>query len=356
MFALVFRFPTGRYHATPWGRNVNEADVAWPPEPWRVLRALIATYWRKGDRQRWSKDDLAALIDALAERLPVYRLPEVAVHAHTRHYMPIGEIKKGREDTTLVFDAFVRLPADAEIIAAWPEVNPPKHLHALACDLASGLGYLGRAESWVDCKVVDWDGEPNCVPNDGEQSERTLEGEPVRLIVPLSPDAYAAERQRLLSAREKAFGNTLPERLLDALTLDTSDYQRFGWTRPPASRDVVYFRKPLAPLPRAARSKPQGDHRLPTVARYVLAGRPRPRIEDAVKIGELMRLAALAQFGWASDESGRRRPRAPMVISGRDAENRPLRDAEHRHAFLAFGRRGWRRRDRSHRCLCAARI
>jgi len=358
MFAIVFRFPTGRYHATPWGRNVNEADVAWPPEPWRILRALIATYWRKGDRQRWSKDDLAALIDVLAERPPVYCLPEIAVHTHTRHYMPIGEIKKGREDTTLVFDAFVRLPADAEIIAAWPEVNLPKHLHALACDLASGLGYLGRAESWVDCKVVDWDGEPNCVPNDGEQSERTFEGEPVRLIVPLSPDAYAAERQRLLaefdeqerrkanagsrkplseknlsSAREKAFGNTLPERLLDALTLDTSDYQRFGWTRPPASREVIYFRKPLGPLPRAARSKPQGDHRLPTVARYVLAGRPRPRIEDAVKIGELMRLAALAQFGWASDESGRRRPRAPMVISGRDAEDRPLRDAEHRHAF-----------------------
>src|SRR5690606_11526717 len=115
--------------------------------------------------------------------------------------------------------------------------------------------------------------------------------------------------------------NTLPERLLDALTLDTSDYHRFGWTRPPASREVIYFRKPLGPLPRAARSKPQGDHRLPTVARYVLAGRPRPRIEDAVKIAELMRLDALAQFGWASDESGRRRPRAPMVISGRDAEN-----------------------------------
>ena len=357
MFALVFRFPAGRYHATPWGRNVNEADVAWPPEPWRILRALIATYWRKGNQERWSKDDLAALIDALAERPPVYRLPEIAVHTHTRHYMPIGEIKKGREDTTLVFDAFVRLPADAEIIAAWPEVNLPEHLHALACDLASGLGYLGRAESWVDCKVAEWDGEANCVPNDGEQFERSCEGEPVRLIIPRSPADYAAERQRLraefdeqerrkanaksskppsedalLSARKKAFGNTLPDRLLDALTLDTSDYQRFGWSRPPASRDVIYFRKPLGPLPRAARPKTQGGHRLPTVARFVLAGRPRPRIEDAVKIGELMRLAA--QFGWAKDEtSGRRRPKAPPVISGRDAQNRPLKDAEHRHAF-----------------------
>jgi CRISPR-associated protein Csb2 len=36
MLALAFTFPAGRYHATPWGRHVNEADVAWPPEPWRI--------------------------------------------------------------------------------------------------------------------------------------------------------------------------------------------------------------------------------------------------------------------------------------------------------------------------------
>jgi CRISPR-associated protein Csb2 len=43
MLALAFTFPAGRYHATPWGRHVNEADVAWPPEPWRILRTLVAT-------------------------------------------------------------------------------------------------------------------------------------------------------------------------------------------------------------------------------------------------------------------------------------------------------------------------
>ena len=73
MFALRFRFPAGRYHATPWGRNVNEADVAWPPEPWRLLRALIAAYWRKGDHARWPEEVLAHLIDALAETPPEYR-------------------------------------------------------------------------------------------------------------------------------------------------------------------------------------------------------------------------------------------------------------------------------------------
>ena len=126
MFALTFSFPTGRYHATPWGRHVNEADVAWPPEPWRILRALVASYWRKGDRARWSEDTLARLMDALAEDAPIYHLPKGAIHAHTRHYMP-APVK-----TTLVFDAFAHLPEGEKIVAAWPELDLDAELFSLA--------------------------------------------------------------------------------------------------------------------------------------------------------------------------------------------------------------------------------
>jgi CRISPR-associated protein Csb2 len=44
---LQLIFPAGRYHATPWGRHVNEGVPEWPPSPWRLLRALIATWRRK---------------------------------------------------------------------------------------------------------------------------------------------------------------------------------------------------------------------------------------------------------------------------------------------------------------------
>ena len=47
MLAVAFRFPAGSYHATPWDRHVNEADVAWPPDLFRLSRALIATWHRK---------------------------------------------------------------------------------------------------------------------------------------------------------------------------------------------------------------------------------------------------------------------------------------------------------------------
>ena len=57
-------------------------------------------------------------------------------------------------------------------------------------------------------------------------------------------------------------------------------------------------------------------------------------MEDAVRIGELMRQAALAQFGWGTDKAGRRRiPLAPWEISGRGADGKPLKDPSHRHAF-----------------------
>ena len=361
MFALVFRFPAGRYHATPWGRNVNEADVAWPPEPWRLLRALVAAYWRKGDRARWSEDDLALLIDALAGALPEYSLPAGAVHAHTRHYMPTGTLDKGRPKTTLVFDAFLRLPRGVSLVASWPRVTLGPDAFAFAADLARAVGYLGRAESWTECEALaEWDGEANCRPLDGSPA-----GDPVRLLAPRTPEAYSTERQRILNEMKREIlaraertptrrvdaevdkalrsrgrqAHTLPERLVDALVLDTADYQDRGWSRPPAAREVVYSRATAVAPGTAARSARRGRpsrtaRDLPTVARFLLAGRPLPRIEDAVRIGELMRRAALAQFGWRKDEAKDRWiPLAPGEVSGRDADGKPLQDPFHRHAF-----------------------
>jgi CRISPR-associated protein Csb2 len=43
MPTLLLRFPSRRYHGTPWGHHVNEGQIEWPPSPWRLLRALLAT-------------------------------------------------------------------------------------------------------------------------------------------------------------------------------------------------------------------------------------------------------------------------------------------------------------------------
>ena len=59
---LAIRFPLGRYHATPWDRSVNEGATEWPPSPWRLLRALVATWYT-----RWP-DLPAPVLDGAARR------------------------------------------------------------------------------------------------------------------------------------------------------------------------------------------------------------------------------------------------------------------------------------------------
>lgn len=355
MLALAFTFTAGRYHATPWGRHVNEADVAWPPEPWRILRTLVAVWCRKAETARFTEADFASLIDSLAEAPPDYVLPERAIHAHSRHYMP-----QGTSETKLVFDAFARFPAKEPIVAVWPDLSLDDRALDLLRHLAERIGYLGRAESWADCQVWTTEGpwRVNCrLAGRGGADESDARAEAVRVIAPHSAAGYAEERSRLLAAAEAAVlakwskpkpptakamakeiastAAVLPDRLVDALALDTDVLQRRGWSRPPASRVVLYHRVPLAPSLRRAPVVSRAEGHRPQVARFLLAGRPRPRLEDAVRIGELMRLATLARSPWITDPvTGARRPSAPPIFTGKDAEGRPLTDdPAHAHAF-----------------------
>ncbi|MCL4183750.1 MAG: type I-U CRISPR-associated protein Cas5/Cas6 [Burkholderiaceae bacterium] len=330
MFALLFRFPCGRYHATPWGRHVNEGAVAWPPEPYRILRALIATWHRKADKTRWSEPALHRLIETLAASAPVYRLPE-AVHAHTRHYMPQGSLEGGRERTSLVFDAFYRVDPDAELVAAWPDSTLDADSFALAAHLASLIGYLGRAESIVVARAVDHvEGELPVAPH--APIAPGLTGADV--LTPLTAARYAETRPSLLAQnRDKpgskgrlAFEATVPLALTDALQVETSQLQAMGWSRPPAARLLRYARPevgPQSPIHRSRPARPDDPSRF-SVARFVLAGRPLPPITDAVKIGEVFRRALMARV----DEP------VPAVLSGRDEAGAPLRDPRHAHAFF----------------------
>lgn len=367
MFALSFKFLTGRYHGTPWGRNVNEADVEWPPEPWRLLRALIATYWRKSNHSKWTGDHLSSLIESLARSLPEYSLPSGAIHAHTRHYMPTSGISRGSQRTTLIFDSFMHFPQNTSLIVAWPCVTLEEEVFEFAADLARALGYLGRSESWTECTALN---QCEATMNYRPASSNLEQGKVERLLAPLMPEEYSKERRKIIDEIELRLvrqmpnvkvtetriakkvtskvskANILPEKLVDALSLDSADLQDCHWTRPPAAREVPYVFNASelsassicggSAITTSLGSKQVNTtsfHRtLPTVARFLLAGRPLPRIEDAVKISELMRRAALSKFGWKEDDFGKQRPMAPWQISGRP-DGKPNRDPHHGHAF-----------------------
>lgn len=333
MVAISIRFPTGRYHATPWGRHVNEAEVEWPPSPWRLLRALVATYHRKGWDERHAPETLDDLVETLSSQLPAYSLPP-AIRTHSRHYMPQGYFKGGREDTSLVFDAFVRTAKGAELVAYWP-LELADEQHDLLKGLLGDLGFLGRAESWVEAVLLDqWHGETNChastISVDTESGEAR---EPVQLIAPIPSSEYIQWRSGVITQQgldvrkpnqtQRRILATLPPKLAGALYAETADLQKAGWSMPPGTQYVTYQRPfdSFAPARATRRSAP--DLRPATTVRLALAGKPLPRIEDAIRIGELTRRAAIKQAERLAEGS------VPPVLSGHDlpAGNR------HGHAF-----------------------
>jgi len=334
MLAIKLTFPVGRYHATPWGRHVNEADVEWPPSPWRLIRSLIATWHRKGDKAQFTETLLARLVERLAEQPPVYSLPE-AVRSHSRHYMPVREGKKDKP--VLIFDAFVRLDPDAELIVAWPDLELEAQERELLEHLLPRLGFLGRAESWVEASLTpDWSGDINCRPSELSVDMESGEAlEPVRLIAPTSASDYQAWRptmiaehgldQPKLKKAEKQLLATLPEQFFQAIQCETGDLQSAGWSSPPGARFITYQRPYgiFRPQPRATRQKAKPPARI-TAARLVLWGKPQPRIEDAIRIGELCRIAVISRAGHLLGKDN-----VPPVLSGHGME----RNDRHGHAF-----------------------
>ncbi len=338
MTSLCFQFLTHRYHATPWGRHVNEAEVAWPPDPWRILRAFIATWRRKldpaGEKYR---DDLTSLLVKLASTLPHYYLPS-AVPMHTRHYMPV---RKGKADkAALIFDAFLYVAEGEAMTISWPvDLNEPEH--ALLHRLAKNLCYLGRAESWVevDIKTSETRCQFNCVPlEEGTElidpDTGELLGERIRLLVPRTPEEYQAFRKNAIESmpamkpkERKRFLATLPEDWLDALCIETGDLRAVGWSAPPAAKAVDY-RRPIGVFEGGKRQIPHlssAQCAQPTTLRYALSAKPLPAIEQAVRIGEWARMGAMGRAKWELGEGA-----IPWQISGHGTPE----GNRHGHAFF----------------------
>ena len=154
MVAVAFCFTFGRYHATTWGTNVNEAAVDWPPSPWRILRALLAAARDAGET---GIDEVLELLVAAGD--PVYELPPAAA-GHTRHYVPLTALEKGGPPkTSLIIDAFMALDPEQELRVFWDA-----ELDAAARDAlevaARRLAYLGRSESLCTARLLPADARP----------------------------------------------------------------------------------------------------------------------------------------------------------------------------------------------------
>lgn len=325
MIGIEFRFPAGRYHATPWQRHVNEADVEWPPSPWRVLRALIAVWFRKveGNAGTFTQAELQALVSALCSEPPLYHLPPV-VHANSRHYMPVR-----KDERALVYDGFLSIDPGEKLTMIWPTLHLAEDLKELLVRLLQQLGYLGRAESWVEAKLVDSADAPmNTFPLSSRPSLETetdaSEKEFVHVLVPMPSARYASWRgdQIPRSSPGKRATESLSEDIFGALSIDTNNLEAAGRIQPPGAEWLVYERPSLSETPTRL-SELRKSVLTAHAARFAVVSKPRPSMLDALDITEVLHVALLDLCGDS----------APTVVSGREDDG-TVSAHNHRHLFL----------------------
>ena len=334
MTVLELSFPAGRYHATPWGRHVNEGAVEWPPSPWRIVRALIAT-WHLKAKNDIQEPLMRSLVDKLSVP-PAFHLPH-AMTSHTRHYMPYIEGKNKK--TTKVFDTFIQIKEGSTVFVEWDTTLTNEEKPALTT-LAERLGYFGRAESLVTACVVD--GLPQKVGETHFTSQplSNFEALPprselVRVLAPAASDAYAAWRDAFVAktlatlgpkptAAQKKRLPQVPVDLFTALHADTGELQAAGWNLPPGAQFVNYARREDAFAP-ATRPRPSRKGPLSTVARFAVVSTVAPKITQAVSVGDRVHDALCK---WSDQGRGR-----AAVFTGLDVAGAPLSGHQHSHIF-----------------------
>lgn len=297
MTAVALRFLAGRFHATPWGHHVNEGVPEWPPSPWRLLRALVAT--AKRTMPELPDERLAELMWRLAA--PPHVMLPPACPGMSRHWMPW--FKKGPRDRTLVFDSFLALDPRAEVVFFWPGQILSEAERDLLSAILAGLTYFGRAESWAEARLVEDPDAPNCVP---VASDRSIpaDAELVEVLAPADTDT--------------------PMELLRALLVDTGAMRSSNRLVPAGSRWVTYARPFGAvwtdPVPRPLPAAAPPVH----LIRFALSGKPLPPLTDALRVGELARRAVLKVVSQTTGET------PSPVLTGHDLPA----DVQHQHAHF----------------------
>jgi CRISPR-associated protein Csb2 len=216
MTNIRLTFPAGRYHATAWGRHVNEGVPEWPPSPYRLLRALYDVWKRKCFGL--PEDDVRAVLEALASSPPRFQLRK-AVAAHTRSYLSANA--KDPTDKNLVFDAFVAFNRQHACFLCWPDLDLSSHQRATLGLLLQNLNYLGRSESWVHAEI--WD--------------ETVEGDFEAFAGDSADEGHELER---VVCAAPAAGYTGKLSWMDALTFSTANLLKERASSPPLLRQVSY--------------------------------------------------------------------------------------------------------------------
>jgi CRISPR-associated protein Csb2 len=332
MISISLRFLAGRYHATPWGRHVNEGAVEWPPSPWRILRSLVAVW--KRTLPNLSQGQVEPILTKLLDS-PEFIVPPAST-GHTRHYMPW--YKKGPDDRTLVFDAFVALSRDKPLLVRWPNPSLGPAERQMLGQILGNLNTLGRSESWCEAHLDDG------VHKYGSLRCQRLEGdlppdhELVRVLCP-DPTNALADNYVVTTKRRTTGGGKNKQAVEERSTvydpawnlcMDTLQLHGERWSDPPGSLWVHYVRPRDCFKIEPSRTIGRNDKRpLINVVRYAVDSTVLPLATETLPVAEAARRRLMGTYGRLTERNGVRG--RSQVFSGKDERGKPL--SGHRHAY-----------------------
>lgn len=324
MLVIELRFPTGRYHATPWGRNVNEGIVEWPPSPFRLARALVDVCKRR--RPDWDEGRLEAVLRPL-QNPAGFCLP-AATAAHTRSYLHSNEPDPTKKQKIL--DAFVVLDPESPVLACYQGGASKQVLDDLN-ELLGQLNYLGRSESWVtaSCRMHSTFNASamNCVPDAGGPIQEGMEHVRVACLRPEEECEAILQNAVEKTGRKGARKETVMS-WFQAMCLSTRELLQAGWSTPPAMIETDFLRRrdSLNARPSPGKRALRAEFR---TAKYALHTKVPPRIIDTVPFSERIRAKLM---GIHRKMMGDNPADVSPKFSGKTAEGRP--DNAHRHVFI----------------------
>jgi len=312
MICINLRMLTGRYHATPWGRNTNEGVPEWPPSTFRLSRAIYDAWKRKFPEVEECVTH--RILAALASERPDYWIPP-ANASHLRLYLHQNSSSlKKRFSRQRVFDPFIVLAPQDEVSIIWRNVSLDDGDLVILDQILGAINYLGRSESWCDLHLGKCDQDPNCL----HDLPLGMEGDFVRISVAglTNPDDYVSVKDRKRSIN-----------WFDSLALSSKDIARLGLDLPPSLQFHDYLMDHRCLGVRRKVSTPSAPLNTREVL-FRIESKVSVPIGDAVKISERVRRKLMGIHSRIMGDPSK----VSTKFSGKDRESIPLKG--HVHCYI----------------------
>lgn len=314
MLCIKLRILTGRYHATPWGRNANEGVPEWPPSTFRLSRAIIDAWKRK--YPEIDKDVVFRIMAALASESPDYWIPP-ANSSHLRLYLHqnASSLKK-RFSKQKVFDPFIIVAPHDEVSISWPDVSLDDGDLEVLDMLLKAINYLGRSESWCDLYLGRCEQDPNCL----HDMQEGLNEDYVRIKVAglTNPRDYVEVKDR----KKKSIT------WFDSLALSSKDIEKMGFDLPPSLQFHDYLMDPQC-LGVRRKSSTQLTSPETREVLYRIEGKVSVPIGESVKVSEMARRLLMGIHSRIMGDP----TKVSTKFSGKDRESIPLKG--HVHCYFS---------------------